>query len=95
MGAVASAAFAYLPGYKGACLHGDHAAALALLRVHRRTADWAVFSLGNEIDTGEALLGARRSPDHLGCRPPSPAGMMMKPSQQFVAPPFLPASASS
>ena len=67
MGAVAAAAFAHLPGDKGACLHGDNEAALALLCVHRLTADRTVFGLGNKIDTGEALLSARRCPDHLGC----------------------------
>jgi hypothetical protein len=95
MGAVAAAALTDLPGHKGARSHGHDTPPLALLCLHRLTAERAVLGLGNEIDTGDVLLSARRRPHHLRCRPPCKAGMMAEQSQQFVAPPFLPTSSRS
>ena len=95
MGAVAAAALTDLPGHKGARLHGHNAAPLALVRMHRRTADRAMFGLGNEIDTWDVRVSARRRPGHLGCRPPCQTGMTTEQSQQFVGPPFLPTSSRS
>ena len=95
MSGITATALTDLPGHKGARLQGDDPAPLALLHLHRRRADRAMIGLGQEIDTREVCGTARCRSHYFGGRPACPAGMMMKPAQQFIGPPFLPTSSSS